>query len=98
MGQFLSYARRVRPAKESAGKRTGMSNRTMGNAQLKWAFSEAVCLRLRSCPEAKAFVAQKERTHGQAKALAILAAQLGRAVDVMRRRGEPCHAEGFMRP
>ena len=31
-GQFLSYARLVRPAKESAGKRVGPSNRKMGNA------------------------------------------------------------------
>jgi hypothetical protein len=87
----------VRPAQESAAKRTGMSNRKMGNAHLKWALSEAVCLMLRSCPEAKAFVAQTERTHGTAKALAILAAKLGRAVSVMLRRGEPFNAEVFMR-
>ena len=79
----------MRPAKESAGKRTGMSNRKMGHAHLKWALSEAVCLMLRSGPEAKAFVAQTERTHGTAKALAILAAKLGPAVDVMLRRASP---------
>jgi transposase len=97
VGQFLSYARLVRPAKESAGKRTGMSNRKMGNAHLKWAFSEAACLMLRSCPEAKAFVARKERMHGKAKALAILAAKLGRAVYVLLRRGEPFNREVFMK-
>jgi transposase len=97
VGQFLSYARLVRCSKESAGKRTGMSNRKMGNAHLKWAFSEAACLMVRHLPEAKAFVARKEKTHGKAKALAILAAKLGRAVYVMLRRGVPFDQEAFMK-
>src|SRR5262249_44251716 len=50
VGQFLSYARRVRPTKESAGKPTGMSNRKMGNAHLKWAFREAAALMTRHVP------------------------------------------------
>jgi transposase len=98
VGQFLSYARLVRPAKESAGKRTGMSNRKMGNAHLRWAFSEAACLMLRQCPEAKAFVAKKAKTHGKSKALAIRSVKLGRAVYVMLRRGTPFNQEVFMKP
>ena len=96
VGQFLSYARLVRSTKESAGKRTGAANRKLGNAHLKWAFSEAACLMTRHVPEVKAFVARKEKTHGKAKALSILAAKLGRAVYVMLRRQEPFDQETFM--
>ena len=97
VGQLLSYARLVRPAKESAGKRTGLSNRKMGNAHLRWAFSEAACLLLRQCPEAKAFVAKKAQAHGKSQALSILAAKLGRAVYVLLRRGVPFDREVFLR-
>ena len=96
-GQFLSYARLVRPAKESAGKRVGTSNRKMGNAHLKWAFREAAALMTRHVPAAKAFAARKAKAHGKGKAQAILAAKLGRAVYVMLRRGVPFDEGAFMR-
>src|SRR5215471_21151262 len=38
---FASYCRLVKCAKESAGKRSGTSGSKIGNAHLKWAFSEA---------------------------------------------------------
>ncbi len=97
VGQFLSYARLVRPAKESAGKRVGSSNAKMGNAHLKWAFREAAALMTRHEPAVKAWAAKKARTHGKGKAQAILAAKLGRAVYVMLRRGVPFDAEAFMK-
>jgi transposase len=62
VGQFFSYARLVRPAKESAGKRTRLANGKMGNAHLKWAFCEAAALMTRHVPAAKAFAARKEGT------------------------------------
>jgi transposase len=96
-GQFLSYARLVRPAKESAGRRVGLSNRKMGNAHLKWAFGEAAALMTRHVPAAKAFAARKAETHGKGKAQAILASKLGRAVYVMLRRGVPFDEGAFMR-
>src|SRR5438067_508702 len=37
-GQFLSYARLVRCAHESAGKRKGSGGKRIGNAHLRWAF------------------------------------------------------------
>ena len=43
-GQFLSYARLVRCVHESAGKKQGTGGNKIGNAHLKWAFSEAACL------------------------------------------------------
>ena len=45
---FASYARLIQCAKESSGKRVGTGGRKMGNAYLKWAFSEAAVLFLRA--------------------------------------------------
>jgi transposase len=44
---FVSYGRLGKCAKESAGKRLGTSGKQIGNAHLKWAFSEAAALFLR---------------------------------------------------
>jgi transposase len=87
-GQFLSYARLVRCAHESAGKKQGTGGNKIGNAHLKWAFSEATCLLLRSCPKAKAWLARREKKHGKKRALGALAARLGRAVYHLLRKGE----------
>ena len=46
----VSSCRRVTCAKESAGKRYGRSGAKIGNAYLKWAFSEAAVLFLRHNP------------------------------------------------
>ena len=85
-GEFLSYARRVRPKKTSNGKVTGGGGAKIGNAHLKWAFSEAACLLARESDQAKRFLARKEKQHGKPKALGILAARLGRAVYHMLRQ------------
>ncbi len=45
--QFASYARLIKCSKESAGKTYGYSGKKIGNAYLKWAFSEAAVLFLR---------------------------------------------------
>jgi len=52
---FVSYARLVKCAKESAGKRHGSSGKKIGNAHLKWAFSEAAVLFLRGNAEGMKF-------------------------------------------
>jgi transposase len=77
---FVSYARLVKCAKESAGKRYGSSGSKIGNAHLKWAFSEASVLFLRANPRGQKFVDKLSAKHGKAKALSILAHKLGRAV------------------
>ena len=79
-GRFLSYARLVKGSHESAGKKKGSPGKKMGNAHLKWAFSEATCLLVRNSPRAKTWLARRTKKHGKAKALAILAAKLGRTV------------------
>jgi len=48
---FASYARLVKCRRESAGKTYGSSGGKIGNAYLKWAFSEAAVLFLRRNPE-----------------------------------------------
>jgi transposase len=94
--EFASYARLVRCAKESAGKRHGTSGAKMGNVHLKWAFSEAAVLFVRHCPEGKQLLARLEQRFGKAKALSILAHRLGRAVYYMLRRGKAFDRERFL--
>jgi transposase len=88
VGQFLSYARLVRGSHESAGKKKGSPGKKIGNAHLKWAFGEAACLLVRHAARGKAWLARKEKKHGKAKALAILAAKLGRTVYHLWRKRE----------
>jgi transposase len=78
--ELASYARLVKGARESAGKIRGTSGRKIGNAHLKWAFSEAAVGFLRKNPEAKRYYARLERKHGKGKALTVLAHKLARAV------------------
>jgi transposase len=80
VGQFLSYSRLVRCAHESAGKKQGTGGNKIGNAHLKWAFSEATCLFLRESEQAKQWLARRERKYGKARALGALAARPGRVV------------------
>ena len=80
---FVSYSRLVKCKKESAGKVYGSSGKKIGNAFLKWAFSEAAVLFLKGNPEAKAWLEKKANQYNKAKALTILAHKLGRAVYVM---------------
>jgi transposase len=83
---FLSYCRLVKCAKESAGKRYGTSGAKIGNAALKWAFSEAAVLFLRDHPAAQKYLARLEKKHGKGKALTVLAQKLARAVYYMLTR------------
>jgi transposase len=94
-GQFLSYARLVRCAHESAGKKLGSGCRKIGNAHLRWAFGEAACLFLRGSEQARKWKQKQEKKRGPAKALAILAAKLGRAVYHMLRKKEAFDEQRF---
>ena len=94
-GQFLSYARLVRCTHESAGKKLGTGGKKIGNAHLRWAFAEAVCLFLRASERAKKWKQKQAAQRGDGKALAILAARLGRAVYHMLRKREAFDEERF---
>ncbi len=84
--EFASYCRLVKSARESAGKRYGSSGNKIGNAHLKWAFSEAAVLFLAKSPEGKQYFAKLEQKHGKGKALSVLAHKLGRTVYYMLKR------------
>jgi transposase len=95
-GNFLSYSRLVRCVHESAGKATGSGPKKAGNAHLKWAFSEAACLMLRSCLPVKAWVQRQAKRKGKRKALSILEAKIGRAVYHLWRKQVPFDAKRFL--
>ena len=76
----VSYCRLVTCAKASAGKRLGTSGPTIGNAHLKWAFSEAAGLFLRNNPAGQKYMTRLEKKHNKGKALTILAHKLARAI------------------
>jgi transposase len=83
---FVSYCRLVKCSKESAGKRYGTSGAKIGNAYLKWAFSEAAVLFLRDNPAGQKYLARLEKKQGKGKALTVLAHKLARAVYYMLTR------------
>jgi transposase len=80
---FVSYCRLATCAEASAGKRDGTSGKQSGNADLRWAFSEAAVLFLRHHPAGQQYLARLERRHGQGNALTVLAHTWARAVDYM---------------
>ena len=96
VGNFLSYSRLVRCQHESAGKVKGTGGKKIGNGHLKWAFSEAACLMIRSCLPIKAWLQRQEKKRGKGKALGILAAKLGRAVYLLLRRKEAFDLQRFL--
>jgi transposase len=93
--QFASYARLVKCAKESAGKKLGTSGGKMGNVHLKWAFSEAAVLFVRHSPDGKKLLARLEKRFGKGKALSILAHKLGRTAYFILAREKAFDARRF---
>ena len=93
---FVSYARLVKCQKGSAGKVLGTSGAKIGNAHLKWAFSEAAVLFLRKNPRGQKHINRLRARHGKGKALSILAARLGRASYFMLRRRSAFDMDRFM--
>jgi transposase len=96
VGNFLSYSRLVRCAHESAGKKKGSGGKKIGNAHLKWAFSEAACLMLRSRLPVKAWMQRQAKKKGKKKALSILEAKIGRAVYHLWRQQVPFDVKRFL--
>ena len=97
VGEFASYSRLVKCQQSSAGKVKGTGGAKIGNAHLKWAFSEAAVLFVAKCPEGKKLLARIQRKHAKAKALSILAHKLGRAVYFMLARKRAFDLEKFLR-
>jgi transposase len=95
--KFCSYSRLVKCQKESAGKKMGTSGSKIGNAHLKWAFSEAAILFIRDSDKAKAYVEKLAARVGKGKAIAILAHKLGRAVYFIMKRNDAFDEKYFFR-
>ena len=72
---FVSYCRLVTWAKESAGKRDGVSGTKIGNASRTWAFSAAAVRFARANPAGQKWLARLANTPGQGNALTVLAHQ-----------------------
>jgi transposase len=64
---FVSYCRLVKCAQASAGKRYGTAGTKIGNAYLKWAFSEAAVLFLRANPAGQRYLTRLENKQARAK-------------------------------
>lgn len=80
---FASYSRLVKCKAESAGKSYGTNGNKIGNAHLKWAFSEAAVLYLRGNDKAKHYITRLQKRMSKAKALSALAHKIGRCVYFM---------------
>src|SRR4030042_425031 len=85
---FVSYSRLVKCVKESNGKIYGTNGNKIGNAHLKWVFSEAAVLFLKGNEPGKKYLQSLAHKHGKAKALSILAHKLGRAAYFMLKNKE----------
>src|SRR6476661_2203792 len=96
-GNFLSYARLVRCEHSSAGKAKGSGPKKVGNAHLKWAFSEAACLMIRAVPAVKGWMQRQEKKRGKRKALSVLEAKLGRTVYHLWRKQVPFDVKRFLK-
>jgi len=81
--KFASYSRLVKCKAESAGKTYGTQGNKIGNAHLKWAFSEAAVLYLRGNEKAQRYLLKLQKRMSKAKALSALAHKLGRCIYFM---------------
>jgi transposase len=93
---FVSYCRLVKSAKESNGKKYGPSGKKIGNAHLKWAFSEAAALFLKGNEPGKKYLHRLANKHSKGKALSILAHKMGRAVYFMLKNKKPFELNKFL--
>jgi len=93
---FASYARLVKCQAESAGKIYGTQGNKIGNAHLKWAFSEAAIIYLANSDRAGKYLAQLQRRMSKAKSLSVLAHKLGRAVYFLLKNQQPFDEQRFL--
>lgn len=94
--KFASYARLVKCKAESAGKYYGTQGNKIGNAHLKWAFSEAAVLYLRGNTQAQQYLQKLQKRMHKAKALSALAHKLGRAVYFMLKNEKVFDEQRFL--
>ena len=81
--RFASYSPLVKCKAESAGKCYRAQSNKIGNAHLKWAFSEATVLYLRGNKKAQKYLLNLQKRMSKAKALSAFVHTLGRCVYFM---------------
>ena len=94
-GKFISYCRLVKCSHESAGKKEKGGHNKIGNVHLKWAFSEGAVLFLRNNERGQRWHDKLVQRYGKAKAMSIIAQQLGRTVYYMLKRKEAFNPDKF---
>jgi transposase len=94
--KFASYSRLVKCKAESAGKSYGTQGNKIGNAHLKWAFSEAAVLHLRGNEKVQRYLLKLQKRMSKAKALSVLAHKLGRCVYFMLKNETVFDEEKFL--
>ena len=94
---FASYSRLVKCKAESAGKSYGTQGNKIGNAHLKWAFSEAAALHLRGNDKAKNYLLNLQKRMSKAKALSVLAHKLGRCIYYILKKEQPFDETRFLK-
>ncbi|VAX02039.1 Mobile element protein [hydrothermal vent metagenome] len=95
--QFASYSRLVKCRAESAGKSYGTQGNKIGNAHLKWAFSEVAVLYLRGNDKAKNHLLKLQKRMSKAKALSALAHKMGRCIYFMLKNETVFDEERFFK-
>ena len=93
---FASYCRLITCVKESNGKKFGASGKKIGNAHLRWAFSLAAQLFLKSNEPGRQLYNKLTSKHGKGKSLSILAHKLGRTVYFMLKNREAFNMTKFL--
>ena len=83
VGDFLSYCRLAPAQHSSAGKKTGSGGSKMGNAHLKWAFSQATALLIKSDDKVHALMQRHTQKYGKPGAMRRLSQKLARTVYYM---------------
>jgi len=94
---FASYARLVKCKAESAGKSYGTQGNKIGNAHLKWAFSEAAIHYLKGNDKAKNYLIKLQKRMSKGKALSVLAHKLGRCVCFMLKNEKVFNEKQFLK-
>ncbi len=95
--QFASYSRLVKCKAMSAGKSYGTQGNKIGNAHLKWAFSEVAVLYLRGNDGAKKYLLKLQKRMSKAKALSALAHKMGRCIYFMLKNETVFDEERFLK-
>lgn len=95
--KFASYCRLVKCKAESAGKSYGTQGNKIGNANLKWAFSEVAIQYLKGNDDAKRYLQKLQKRMTKAKALTVLAHRLGRCVYYMLKEGTAFDEKRFLK-